>query len=47
LAILDFYTAQWPDFIVYLRNRSTLWWWWWWWKSHWTYCNFRKKLELN
>jgi len=31
MAIFDFYTARWPDFIVYLRTRSMSWWWWWWW----------------
>jgi len=27
LPIFDFYTARWPDIIVYLRTTS-IWWWW-------------------
>ena len=31
MAVSDFYTARWPDFICISAHYKYVWWWWWWW----------------
>jgi len=33
MAVSDFCTARWPDFICISAHYKYVWWWWWWWWS--------------